>query len=206
MRRSKRNFCGLTVLLCSAAFSAFTGCNFIPSHQVAVDAISLPEPSTAQAFRLADKDPLMARESRQHKLVFACVTAALESKGLFEAPPGVRPEITIEVDYGTTRGSRGGPRPTGMPATTENFLQLSARRPKPDGTPGKGEEIWNVKTSIIEEQVDLSTLVPVLAAVTANYIGQDTQVERSIKVSEKEPGIAHVKSVAQAIALGRATP
>lgn len=192
-------------LLQAAAFTVLAGCTFIPSHQVAVDAISLPQPFTGQAYRLADKDPLAARESGQHRLVFACVNAALETKGLFEAPAGVRPDFTVEVDYGSSRGM-GVPRTTGMPATTENFLQLSARRPKPDGAPGKGEEVWNVRTSILEERVDLSTLIPVLAAVSADYVGQDTQIERSVKVSEKQPNIVHVKSVAQAIAMGRSAP
>lgn len=193
------------VLVLAVAFTAWVGCAFIPSHQVSVDAISLPEPATGQSYRLADKDPLAARESGQHKLVFACVSAALDTKGLFEAPAGVKPDFTVEVDYGSSRGM-GVPRTTGMPATTENFLQLSARRPKPDGAPGKGEEIWNVRTSILEERVDLSTLIPILAAVSADYLGQDTQVERSVKVSEKQPNIAHVKSVAQAIAMGRSAP
>ena len=183
----------------------FAGCTFIPSHQVSVDAISGPPTSLGQAYRLVDKDPLVARESGQHRLVFACVTAALDSKGLFEAPPGTKVDFTIEVDYGSSR-NLGVPRTRGMPATTENFLQLSARRPKTDGSPGKGEEIWNVRTSIVEERVDLSTLIPVLAAVTADYIAQDTQIERFVKVSEKQPNIVHVKSVAQAIAMGRAAP
>lgn len=203
-----RHECGSkirAILLAAVAFTAFAGCAFIPSHQVSVDAISLPEPANGQAYRLVDKDPLAARESGQHKLVFACVSAALDSKGLFEAPAGVNPDFTVEVDYGSSR-SLGVPRTTGMPATTENFLQLSARRPKRDGGPGKGEEIWNVRTSILEERVDLSTLIPVLAAVSADYVGQDTQIERSVKVSEKQPNIAHVKSVAQAIAMGRSAP
>jgi hypothetical protein len=191
--------------LLAAAFTLVAGCAFIPSHQVSVDAISLPEPSAGQAYRLVDKDPLAARESGQHKLVFACVSAALDTKGLFEAPAGVKPDFTVEVDYGSSR-SMGVPRTSGMPATTENFLQLSARRPKTDGSPGKGEEIWNVRTSILEERVDLSTLIPVLAAVTADYVGQDTQIERFVKVSEKQPNIALVKSVAQAIAMGRSAP
>ncbi|MEO7414382.1 MAG: hypothetical protein ABIZ81_13600 [Opitutaceae bacterium] len=191
--------------LSAAALLTTGGCTFIPSHQVSIDAISGPVTSMGAAYRLVDKDPLAVRESGQRKLVFACVAAALDAKGIFEAPAGVQPDFTVEIDYGSTR-SMGMPRSTGMPATTENFLQLSARRPKIDGGPGKGEEIWNVRISILEERVDLSTLIPVLAAVSADYIGQDTQIERSMRVSEKQPNIAHVKGVAQAVALGRSAP
>lgn len=148
---------------------------------------------------------MAARESGQHKLVFACVTAALNAKGVFDAPPGTKTDFTVEVDYGASR-STGIPRTTGMPAMTENFLQLSARRPKPDGGAGKGEEIWNVRVSMMEERVDLNTLIPVLAAMAAEYAGLDTQVEKTIKVREDQGNIAHVKAVARAIALGRPTP
>jgi len=192
-------------MMALATFALFAGCAFIPSHQVSVDAISGPNPSAGQAYRLVDMDPMVAREARQKRLVFACVTAALEAKGMYEAPPGVKVDLTIEVDYGTSRGS-GPRRAPGVPAITENFLSLSGRLPKPNDAPGKGEEIWNVRTSIIEDRVDLTSLIPVLAAVTADYIGQDTQVERSMRVSEKQPNIAHVKSVAQSVATGRAGP
>jgi hypothetical protein len=205
MSRPKRRVNFSAISLFTLLFLVGAGCIFIPSHQVSVDAISGPNPTAGQAYRLADKDPLVARESAQHKIVFACVAAALDAKGLFEAPPGVRPEFTIEVDYGSNRGP-SVPRSPGMPATTENFLQLSARRPKPEGAPGKGEEIWNVRTSILEERVDLTTLIPVLAAVSADYIGQDTQIEKSLRVSEKQPNIIHVKGVAKAIAMGRSAP
>jgi hypothetical protein len=182
-----------------------TGCLFIPSHEVSVDAISGPTPVVGQAFRVADKDPLVARESRQHKLVFACVTAALETKGFFEAPPGTRVDLVVEVDYGSNR-TPGVARMPGMPPTTENFVQLSGRRPKLDGGPGKGEELWNVRITILEERVDLNTLIPVLTAVAADYVGLDTEIERTVKISERQPNVAHVKAVAQAIAMGRTGP
>ncbi|MEO6569303.1 MAG: hypothetical protein ABIO94_11125 [Opitutaceae bacterium] len=193
------------LFLSAAALLVSGGCTFVPSHQVSIDAISGPMTAVGGAYRLVDKDPFVVREPNQHKLVFACVSAALDTKGIFEAPPGVQPDFTIEVDYGSNR-SIGMPRTSGMPATTENFLQLSARRRKTDGGAGKGEEIWNVRTTILEERVDLSTLIPVLAAVSAEYIGQDTQVERSTKVSEKQPNVVLIKSVAQAVAMGRSAP
>jgi hypothetical protein len=195
------------IFLLTAVLALLNACAFIPTHEVAVDAISGPNPSSGHAYRLADKDPLVVREARQHRLVLACVAAALEAKGLYEAPAGVKPDITIEVDYGTSRGvSSPTRRNPGMPATTESFLSLSARLPKTDNGPGKGEEIWNVRTSIVEDGVDLGTLIPVLAAVSADYIGQDTQMERSMKISEKQPQVANVKSVAQAVSSGRILP
>jgi hypothetical protein len=203
MLPQKRSLNFLSISVFVGVVGVLGGCAFVPSHQVAVDAISGPVTSVGLSYRLADKDPMAARESGQHKLVFACIAAALDAKGVFEAPPGTKADFTVEVDYGASRNT-GIPRGSGVPATTENFLQLSARRPKPDGGSGKGEEIWNVRTSLMEERVDLNTLIPVLAAVAADYAGLDTQVEKMVKVKEDQGNIVHVKAVARAIALGRA--
>jgi cytochrome c551/c552 len=179
------------------AGSLFGGCSFIPTHQVTVDAINGLTSPIGPAYRLADKDPLAVRNAAQHKQVFACVGAALETQGVYEALPGVRPDFIVEVEYGAQRGA-GFAGMTGTVALTELYLQLSARRPRTDGSSGKGEEIWNVRTSVTEEQVDLASIMPVLASVAAGYAGHDTQTEKTIKVSEKDPGIVHVKSVVMA--------
>ena len=180
------------------AAGVFGGCSFIPNHQVTVDAINGLTSPIGTSYRLADKDPLAIRNPAQHKQVFACVGAALDTKGVYEALPGVRPDFIVEIEYGALRGA-GFAGMTGMVPLTENYLQLSARRPRTDGQPGKGEEIWNVRTSVTEEQVDLPTIMPVLAAVAADYAGLDTQNEKTIKISEKQPNIVHVKSVAMPV-------
>jgi cytochrome c551/c552 len=205
MASDERSLKFLVILFSAGAAGLLAGCSFVPSHQVAVDAISGPVTSVGQSYRLSDKDPMATRESGQHKLIFACVAAALDANGVFEAPVGTKPDFTVEVDYGANRNG-GVPRTSGMPPTTENFLQLSARRVKSDGSPGKGEEIWNVRASLLEERVDLNTLIPVLAAVAADYAGLDTQVEKMVKVREDQGNIAHVKTVARAVTLGRSAP
>lgn len=176
------------------------GCAFIPNHSVAVDAIS-GFPATAPvgpSYKLADRDPMLVRDASQHKRVFACVAAALETKGVYEALPGAKPDFIVEIDYGSLRGTGFGGM-SGMIPMTENFLQLSARRPRTDGAPGKGEEIWNVRTSVTEEQIDLLTIMPVLASVAADYAGLDTQTEKTIKVSDKAANIVHIRSVVGAV-------
>jgi hypothetical protein len=176
----------------------FSSCLFVPSHQVAVDAISAPIPAGGiTSYQLVDKDPLMVRDPVLHKRVFTCVETALEAKGGSAALPGVRPDFVIEIDYGATRGvgSRGFP---GMSILTELYLQLSARRPRVDGAKGKGEEIWNVRTAVREDQVTLAAIIPVLAAVAADYAGLDTITEKTIKVGENTPTVMLVKSVADA--------
>jgi hypothetical protein len=170
------------------------GCNFVPVHHVSVDAISGPVTAVGLGYKLVDKDPMAVRDTHQHKLVYEYVRAALGTKGVFEVPPETKPDFIIEVDYGSSRGP-GVTRLAGVAPTTEHFLQLSARRARPDGTAGgKGEEIWNVRTSANEDQVDLSFLLPILAGAAADYAGLDTQQEKTIKVSEKAPGVINLKN------------
>jgi hypothetical protein len=185
----------------AVALCVLFGCTvFIPSHQVVVDAITGPVTALGSSYRLVDSDPMAVRNAAQQKMVMAAVGAALDTKGVFEAPPEVKPDFNIEVDYGVNRGT-GIPRMMGVTATTELFLQLSARRPKPPGTPGKGEEVWNVRVFVNEAGADLTTVLPVLAIVAADHAGLDTQMEKTIKVSEKEPRVVHVKTVARSATL-----
>jgi len=180
----------------AAVVALVSGCLFIPSHQVAVDAISGPLPESGlTGYQLVDKDPLMVRDPALQKHVFSCVATALETKGATAALAGVRPTFVIEVEYGANRsvGSRGYP---GMALLTEHFLQISARRPRVDGGKGRGEEIWNVRTSVREDQVTLAAVMPVLAAVAADYAGLDTLVEKTISIREDAPLVVLVKSVA----------
>jgi hypothetical protein len=170
------------------------GCSFTPNHQVAVDAINGLTAPIGPSYRLADRDPMVVRDAAQHKRVFACVGAALETKGVFETVPGARPDFIVEIDYGAQRGASFGGM-SGMAPLTENFLQLSARRPRTDGAPGKGEEVWNVRVSVTEEGIDLMTIMPVLAVVAADYAGLDTQIEKTVKVADNAPNIVHVRSV-----------
>src|ERR1051326_5259511 len=88
-RNSKLPKPGLFPLMASVLLA---GCSFIPNHYVAVDAISgFPAtPQVGPAYKLADKDPLVVRDASQHKRVFGCVAAALETKGVYEALPGAK--------------------------------------------------------------------------------------------------------------------
>ena len=191
--RSPRYLTLWLLLPLAAIFSG--GCGFIANHQVAVDAINGLTGQIGPAYRLADKDPMLVRDAAQHKRVFACVAAALETKGVYDAIPGARPDFIVEIDYGALRGSGVVGGGSGMVPLSEYYLQLSARRPRTDGGPGKGEDIWNVRVSVAEPDVDMTTIMPVLACVAADYAGLDTQFEKTIQVSEKQPNIVHVKSV-----------
>jgi len=173
-------------------FIGMGGCKILPPAQpVAVDSISDPAASLTQSYRLVPKDRAGAKNGG-HATAIAAIKAALETRGMFEAPEGTRPEAWVEFDYGVGNTL---PRVDGS-RLVEKYLQLSARK-SPDTTQAgtRGGEIWNVRTTLATPGSNVGNALPLLAAVAADYIGRDTRAEQIIKVPENSPAVVHVKSV-----------
>jgi hypothetical protein len=189
LTRSIAILAGFLVLICAGGCASFK-----PTRDVAVDAISDPAAGTAQSFRLVPKDPAAARDPSVHNLALSAANIALSSRGLYEAPSSSRPDILVEIDYGLGNSI---PLPNG-PAVVEKFLQLSARRYREDAPPpGRGEEIWNVRTSVADPGTAVLNSLPVLAAVAAEYLARDTHGEQTIKLTDDSPIIARFKEAVQ---------
>lgn len=162
------------------------------THEVEVDAISAGTGIGGTSYQLVAKGPGVARGTTQHDRALACVQAALESKGMFEAPPKAPPDVLISVDYGIGNSI---PKLNGPPAL-EKYLQLSARKnPGSAATLAKSEEVWNVRVTITEPRSSIEGCLPFLAAVAADYAGLDTQSETVITVAENSPTVARIRSV-----------
>lgn len=72
------------------------------TYQVQVDAISqaTPAAASAQSYEIQSNDPRVDPESLRHKEVASYVKTALSGKGMYEAPPGVKADVVVIVDYG----------------------------------------------------------------------------------------------------------
>ena len=72
------------------------------TYQVQVDAISqaTPAAASAQSYEIQSNDPRVDPESLRHKEVASYVKTALSGKGMYEAPPGVKADVVVSVDYG----------------------------------------------------------------------------------------------------------
>jgi len=196
----------IAVLLAAATAAGFlSGCGnvFVPKHKVLVDAIAAKgqvfNPS-GTSYRLVAKPTVVARTPARVEVIEACVDAALGQKGMFKAPPNVPPDLYIEVSYGVDTTPRVDA------SARETFLQMSAR-----ANPGKsleratGGEIWDVRVSVLGIAGRIETAMPLLSAVAADNLGQDTKFETKREVPQNEPAIAAVRSTAIKTLEGGAT-
>ncbi|MEO5959375.1 MAG: hypothetical protein ABIZ49_09830 [Opitutaceae bacterium] len=175
----------------ATAFFA-TGCGniFMPKHRVLVDAISSPSAvkPMGQSYRLVAKRSVVSQASAQVPVVKACVDAALAGQGMFEPPPNVAPDLFIEISYG-----RNAP-PMSDPASRETYLQLSARsNPLRALDRASGEEVWDVKVTILGLGGAVDQAMPLLSSVAVGYIASDTRVETKVEVPQKSPAVEAIR-------------
>jgi len=135
---------------------------------------------------------------------------ALSGCGLYEAPPGVIPELTIEVDCGLTAPrvetrTRSAPmldpRPdvqpfgtTPLAFVTDNY-QIALRlkylmvtaRPR-----GSAVMLWRVQAALDDDSPDLETCLPLLAAAVMNHVGHDTRGIHTMRLSPRDTDVAFI--------------
>src|SRR3954469_2515047 len=184
-------------------FSA-AGCNmFVPKHKVLVDAIAAPgiAKPAGLSYRLVAKKSVVSQVPAQVSVIKACIDAALTTKGMFEPPPTVAPDLFIEVGYGVDTTPRVDA------AARETFLQLSARA-NPDKAidRGTGPEVWDVRVGVIGVAGRLETAMPLLCAVASDYMGTDTKLETKIEIPQNAPQIKAVRETAISTLEAKASP
>jgi hypothetical protein len=201
-----RRFCSFPVFATAVAVAVVvfpTGCSsvFVPKHKVLVDAISAPgviKPS-GKSYRLVAKRSMVTQASVP--VVKACVDAALGTVGMFEPPANAAPDYFIEVSFGRESAPRADA------SSRETFLQMSART-NPGGSVDRatGPEIWDVKVAVLGVAGSIETAMPLLSAVAANYVANDTRLESKVEVPQNSPMVEAIRTAAIRILEGKNTP
>jgi len=75
----------------------------------------------------------------------------------------------------------------------EKYLKLSARENKEAAEGRPAPEIWTVDVTSEGESRDIRKNLPVLVAATVDYIGKDTQGQKTIRIKETGSEIAFIK-------------
>jgi hypothetical protein len=77
--------------------------------------------------------------------------------------------------------------------TYEKYLRLKAveNRAAPTGNPPA--EIWNIDITSNGESPDLRKALPILAAASIDYVGQDSKGPKKVRLKDTDHGIAAVK-------------
>lgn len=224
-------------LLVTAALLA--GC--VTTHEVKVDSLAKPKAENAISYEIKNRNPLVADDSLRFKEAAGHLKTALSGRGLYEAPPGVKPELIVHVDYGvgppelrreiisepvyitipgqirTERvqvGTDSQGRPIYQlitvqdPPTTEfagfreyqvtitvyeKYLRLSARENKETEEGRPAQEVWTVDVTSEGESRDIRKNLPVLVAASIDYIGQDSEGQKTIRIKDTDSDVAFVK-------------
>ena len=237
--QSQRRIMPLRVLALTAAGMLLASC--ATTHQVKIDSLAKPDAAASISYELKNKNPLVADDSLRYKEAANLVRTALSGRGLYEAPPNVKPDLVVDMDYGvgppqmkketvsepvyitipgqirTERvqvGTDSQGRPIYQtitvqdPPTTEfagfreyivtvvvyeKYLKLSA---KENATPVEGrppQEVWTVDVTSEGESRDIRKNLPVLVAASIDYIGKDSQGQKTIRIKDSNSDIAFVK-------------
>jgi hypothetical protein len=182
-------------ILClgAAILGAQSGCSSVPTHDVAIDAISDGPPKfSGVSYRLLARDPVLAREVVEYNLALTCLNAALAGRGMYPSSGNSPPDLLIEVDFGEA------PMLVlpGTPRTHELYVQLSARRYRAElpARNFRGEELWNVRVSLKEINPALERVIPLLIAVATDYAGTEHQPDNTVEVADSSPTVVAIKN------------
>ena len=190
------------------ALAALLGAGCQTVHTVTIDAISNPRKQIGQSYQLEVIDPSGGVEAELQAMATATIKEALAARGLYEAPRGTKPDSIITYTYGVGQGhinivteqnNETLAGPGNIISTTnsravvvyDKFFELSAREavstpdPNRPGAPAsKGEELWNIKATIVDSK---NTLIPYLAALGSScvdYIGENSGKEVHVNVED----------------------
>ncbi|RLD04601.1 MAG: hypothetical protein DRI65_10400 [Chloroflexota bacterium] len=174
----------------------FDGCT---TYRFKVDAIKAPGGS----YRLESADSEFTQDDAHFREVAEFVKTALSSKGMFEAPPGVMPDMIVEVDLGieATRTIQWmtfyPPFDGGQLVTVviyKLFLQITARDEPRQGGDHLPLERWSTYVTIENEDDDLRKYVPLLVSAAMDSIDADTAGQKRITLRANDDRIAFVKA------------
>lgn len=85
--------------LLAGVAALLSGCS--TSYRFKVDAVKNQNvEDTAQSYIIVNANPEMAEDDLRFQEAAEYVRTALSSKGMYEAPPGTEPDLTVEVDFG----------------------------------------------------------------------------------------------------------
>jgi len=193
---SPRQFRWLVTPVLAAAVLLLPGCDniFVPKNRVLIDAISVPggaKPEGKSYKLVARKSVVTSLAQVNVGVVSACVKAALNQQGMYEAPDKVAPDLFVEVIYGMDTATRIDP------LSRESFLQLSARtNPERQVERGRGPEVWDVRAALQGLTGRFESALPLLSTMAATYAGTDTHVEIPVQVPQNSPAVLAVRDAA----------
>lgn len=95
---AKRGIVACASLALMGAGLFLAGC--ATTHEVKIDSLAKPKAENAISYEIKNRNPLVADDSLRYKEAATMVKTALSGKGMYEAPPNVKPDVVVNLDYG----------------------------------------------------------------------------------------------------------
>jgi hypothetical protein len=75
----------------------------------------------------------------------------------------------------------------------EKYLKITARENKAASEGRPPSELWSIHASAEDESKDLRKYLPIMAAATVDYIGQDSSNQKEVRVRGDAPGVIFIR-------------
>lgn len=202
----------------AVAASLLTGCT---TYHFKVDAVkAAPDTTAGVSYQLQSAHPEVTGDHAVFRRVADHVKTALSSKGLFEAPAGVTPDMDIEIDFGIANerteqrvidlaspiqsggfhghgvSNHAGPSDGIVVLVTfyEKFVRITAHERTPHAGAHTPREVWSVYVSTENEDADLDKYLPLLVSAAMDAIDSDTNGPRKISFGPNDERVAFVNA------------
>lgn len=160
----KKNLPQLFPAAVAAVVLFSSGC--ASTYRFQVEAVKNNQPiALARSFRVESANPEMDEADLRFQEVVEYVKTALSSKGFYEAPPGVEPEMIVAVDFGL-EGPQQEIRTYFVPVASSSRESFGAQRSpaanalvSPGRAPGNMFLGENADDGMMEEQVSFVVTV-----------------------------------------------
>ncbi|HEX9783968.1 MAG TPA: RNA polymerase sigma factor [Opitutaceae bacterium] len=185
----------------AALVGLLSGC---ATYQFKVDAIKAPDSPFGVSYRLHSAHPGITEDDARFLEAAEYVKTALSSKGMFEAPAGVTPDMTVEIDFGIDSErteQRIEPGNAHLLANAlinvviyEKYVRITAREnPQQTGDYGS-RELWSVYVTNENEDDDLREYLPLLVSAAMDAIDSDSKGRKLIDLGPNDARVVFVKS------------
>lgn len=191
-----------------------------PRIPVRVNATAIAPLAKGAAYRIVPLRETVDDSTLLYEETGRLVRAALAARGLYEAPSPDRAAFVVEVDFGMAppralpRASNASaptttpppPRPGAPGEADVSQLRSPTRGPLEkhlvltahETNAAEGAEprtLWRVELTITDLSNDLRKYLPLLAAVAAEQMGNDSGGTRTVTVAENDKTVAFLRQL-----------
>jgi len=197
---------------CLLAAVAFASCatsttRTIPPATIYIEAIRNDQaPNSRYSYKIVSGQPPGADEATYYDVALRHVRTALSSKGMFEAPEGIRPDMLIEIDFGMEApmiavGDSYNIGWTGDNTTAlrvdeiiyNKYFRITARETPEQAGNRPPRELWSIYVTNTDEQTNLPRYILLMVSAAMDMIAERSANRRTVVLTIKDDRVVFVE-------------